>query len=418
MSMPGGPKTDDRGPEAVDRNEGTGDREKGTGSGGARCSPRRCLSPFPGPGNRNAEAPHRGSRAWDALANLSPLLALGVLVAVVTAMNPRFVSPANLLNILHAWSFVGVIAIGMTFVILQGGIDLSVGSLVAFAGGLGIWLMNTVLDAAAISAAPQSFSGIRVALADAFNALGWAGSEGVAIALAFALILLTGLLAGAVNGLLITKGRLAAFIATLGGLAAYRSLAQAMADGGEFRSLSPETFSRLGTGGVPIPFLTNPYGLPLVLPWPVLAFATVALLGHVVLRHTRYGRYVIAVGANETAARYSGVRVDRVKIATYTLIGALAGLAALMNASRMNAVSSGQTGVMWELDAIAAVVIGGTRMSGGAGRIWGTVVGLLILGVIANMLNLLQVSTYLQGLVKGLIIIAAVLLQRVGRPAD
>ena len=150
--------------------------------------------------------------------------------------------------------------------------------------------------------------------------------------------------------------------------------------------------------------------------WPVLVFVVLAVAAHVALNRTRYGRYVYAIGCNERAAVYSAIAVDRIKMATYALVGLLTGVAALMNASRMNSVSSGQTGAMWELDAIAAVVIGGTRMTGGAGQVWGTIVGLLILGVIGNMLNLLQVSPYLQGLVKGFIIVAAVLLQRGRRP--
>jgi ribose transport system permease protein len=162
-------------------------------------------------------------------------------------------------------------------------------------------------------------------------------------------------------------------------------------------------------------FLQNQYGQPLVLRWSIIVFIVAAVLAHVVLNRTRYGRYVYAIGSNERAARYSAIAVSRVKLFTYGLIGTLVGVAALMNSSRMNSVSSGQSGSMWELDAIAAVVIGGTRMTGGRGQIWGTVVGLLILGVIGNMLNLLQVSPYLQGLVKGAIIVAAVLLQRGGR---
>ena len=332
---------------------------------------------------------------------LGPLIALIVLVGAIVAVEliqrgqwpPAFLRPANLINILHNWSFVGFIALGMTFVIILGGIDLSVGSLVAFAGGLGIVVMNAVIRGT--------------------------GAETAGVLAAFAAIVAAGAAAGLLNGVLIAKGRVAPFIATLGGLAAYRSLALAMIEGGEFRSESAAAFARLGTEGIPIGFhvfgrevLYSAYGQPLVLPWPVVVFAVAACLAHVLLDRTRYGRYVYAIGCNERAAVYSAVRVGRVKIATYGLLGFLTGVAALMNSSRMNSVSSGQTGLMWELDAIAAVVIGGTQMSGGAGTIFGTVIGLLMLGVIGNMLNLLQVSPYLQGLVKGLIIVAAVLLQR------
>ena len=323
-------------------------------------------------------------RAWPDW--LGPLAALAVLVAVVSVFNPAFLTPGNILNILQTWSFAGLIAIGMTFVILSGGIDLSVGSLVAFAGGVGIWTLNRLMATGA--------------------------AEGWAVAAACAVILAVGLAAGALNGLLVTVGRVAPFVATLGGLAAYRSLAQALADGGEFRSASPELFGVLGSGGVPLPFLLNRYGKAVLLPWPVVALLVAAVAGAVVLRMTRFGRHVQAVGSNEQAARYSAVRCGWVKFAAYTLIGGLTGLSAMLNASRMNSVSSGSTALMWELDAIAAVVIGGTRMTGGRGTIVGTVIGLLMLGVIGNMLNLLQVSAYLQGLVKGVIIVAAVLIQR------
>ena len=353
-----------------------------------------------------------------------PLLALVLLVGFTSLFNPKFLLPVNVLNILEELSYRGVVALGMTFVIILGGIDLSVGSLVAFAGGLGIWLMNTVVGAPEIAeaAAEARQAGlalpagtVRIWLAGVANGLGIGGSEVAGVLVGWVVILATGVAAGMINGVLIAKGRVAAFIATLGGLAAYRSLALALADGGEFRSASDTLFQSLGTGGIRLPYLTNQYGNPLILRWPLLIFILTVVVAHVILNWTRYGRYVYAIGCNERAARYSAIAVDRVKIMTYTLIGALAGLAALMNSSRMNSVSSGQTGSMWELDAIAAVVIGGTRMSGGVGRIWGTVVGLLILGVISNMLNLLQVSPYLQGLVKGAIIVAAVLMQRSGR---
>jgi len=378
-------------------------------------------SPAPSKLDSPATFHRRGRSVRTHLERFGPLIGLVVLVGVITVVNPAFKRPENILNILHNWSFVGVIVVGMTFVIIAGGIDLSVGSLVAFAGGLGVWLMNTVILAPSIleatAAATQAgtdtpYSAVRVILARAFIFCQVGGSETAGVVLAFAVILFAGTAAGLLNGVLIAKGRIAPFIATLGGLAAYRSLAQAMADGGEFRSASAVVFQRLGTGGIPVPLVRNLYGQPFVLPWPVIIFIIVAVGGHVLLNWTRYGRHVYAVGSNERAATYSAIRVDRVKIATYTLVGGLAGLAAMMNASRMNSVSSGQTGSMWELDAIAAVVIGGTRMTGGSGSIFGSVVGLLMLGVIGNMLNLLQVSPYLHGLVKGLIIIAAVLVQR------
>jgi ribose transport system permease protein len=278
----------------------------------------------------------------------------------------------------------------MTLVITLGGIDLSVGSLVAFLGGIGILLMNRLL----------------------------AGGTGerLSVAAAFGLMLIAGALTGALNGALIAKGKLAPFIATLGGLAAYRSLAMALVAGGEYRSGSAGLFGALGAGGIPIPG-TNmapraPVPIPLLLPWPVVIFAIAAIAAWIVIHRTRLGRYIVAIGSNERAAVYSGIPVDRVKILTYTMLGLATGMTALLSASRLESVSSSTSGSLYELDAIAAVVIGGTRMRGGSGVIAGTVIGALILGVIQNMLNLLQVSVYLQGLVKGLIIVAAALLQR------
>lgn len=321
------------------------------------------------------------------------LVALLLLVAFTAVFSPAFLRAENLLNVLRQWSFVGIIAVGMTFVIILGGIDLSVGSLVAMLGGLGVLTLNAVL----------------------------AGGRGdaVAVAAAFGVMLAGGVLAGALNGLLITKGRLAPFIATLGGLAAFRSIALALIDGGEYRSLSPGLFVRLGAGGIPIPG-TNvapraPQPIPLLIPWPVLLFLAVAIIGHVLLTKTRFGRHVVAIGCSERAALYAAIRVNWTKFLTYVLTGLCAGVSAMLLSSRMNSVSSSGTGLLYELDVIAAVVIGGTRMTGGRGTIIGTVIGVLILGVVGNMLNLLQVSTYLQGMVKGLIIVAAVLVQRQGR---
>jgi len=330
-------------------------------------------------------------RPWIApLAALVALVAFTIVYELVTKSRSDFASGENLFNILRQWSFVGIIAVGMTLIISLGGIDLSVGSLAALAGGTGIMTLNALIDAGA--------------------------GEMTATMGAMVVILLVSLVAGALNGALVAWGRLAPFIATLGGLAAYRSLALALADGGEFRSASADVFGIIGQGGIPIPW-TNvapraPVPVPLLLPWPVLIFVVVAVAGHVVLTRTVYGRHLLAIGGNERAAEYSAINVAAVRFRTYLIAGALTGLAGCLLASRMNSVSSAQTGLLFELDVIAAVVIGGTRMRGGAGTIFGTVVGVLILGVIGNMLNLLQVSVYLQGLVKGLIIVLAVLAQR------
>jgi ribose transport system permease protein len=327
---------------------------------------------------------------WVPAAALAALITFTIVYEIATKGESILIRPENLLNILRQVSFVGIIAMGMTLVITLGGIDLSVGSLVAFLGGIGILLMNSLMTRQT--------------------------GEGKSVAAAFVAIVLGGIAAGLLNGLLVSKGKLAPFIATLGGLAAYRSLAMALVEGGEYRSQSTELFSMLGAGGIPIPG-TNmapraPVPVPLLLPWPVLIFAVVAVIAWIVLNRTRLGRYIIAIGSNERSAIYSAVKVDRVKILTYAILGLCTGIAALLVASRLSSVSSSSSGTLYELDVIAAVVIGGTRMRGGSGTIAGTVIGVLILGVIQNMLNLLQVSVYLQGLVKGLVIVGAVLLQR------
>jgi ribose transport system permease protein len=325
---------------------------------------------------------------------LAGLVAFTIFYEIATKGESILIKPENLLNILRQVSFVGIIAMGMTLVITLGGIDLSVGSLVAFLGGIGILLLNSLLSGGT--------------------------SESAAVLGAFALIVAGGVVAGFINGLLISKGKLAPFIATLGGLAAYRSLAMALVAGGEYRAEGTGLFGKIGAGGIAIPG-TNiapnaPSPVPLLFPWPVLIFATVAIVAWMILNWTRLGRYIVAIGSNERSAVYSAIDVDRVKILTYSLLGLCTGIAALLVASRLASISSSSSGTLYELDVIAAVVIGGTRMRGGAGTIVGTVVGVLILGVIQNMLNLLQVSVYLQGLVKGLVIIGAVLLQRTERP--
>ncbi len=323
------------------------------------------------------------------------LVALAGLCAYSAQQNVNFLTPENLLNIVRQMSFVGIVAVGMTFVITLGGIDLSVGSMVAFIGGAAILVLNRLTPSV---------------------------PEWTAAAAACAVCVLTGPLLGLANGLLVAYGRIAPFIATLGAMAAYRALALAQVDGGEFRSSSMNAFPQVGQGMLRVPFikldaarvLQDPYPVAervLQVPYPVVVLAAVAVAAWLVLRRTPYGRQVVAIGSNEQAAIFSGVKVARIKAATYTLMGGLCGLSAMLISSRMNSVSSSQTGLMYELDAIAAVVIGGTRMEGGYGTIYGTIVGVLMLGVINNMLNFSEVSPYLHGLVKGAIIIAAVLVQ-------
>jgi hypothetical protein len=194
------------------------------------------------------------------------------------------------------------------------------------------------------------FSASREWLARSFTSMHLGGSETSGIAIAFVSILLIGLLCGWINGLLVARGRLAPFIATLGTMAAFRSIIMSLLDGSEIRSDSANLFRVPGSG-----------------PWPAVTFFAIVILAAILLRLTRYGRYVIAIGANERAAIYSAVNVDRVKLLTYILSGGCCGIAALLLASRMNSIASASAGGLYELDAIAAVAIGGTRMRGGLG---------------------------------------------------
>jgi ribose transport system permease protein len=310
------------------------------------------------------------------------LIALGILIVVNAIWQPDvFLRPENVRNLLSQNAGTGILAVGMTLVMVGGGIDLSVGSLMAFVAALGVSAMNKVAGT---------------------------GEVGVPALLVATLVTIgAGSLLGYINGTIVTLGRVAPFIATLVGLVGFRSLALAMADGGEIRA-NMGIFEKLGNGG--IPFTGGP--TPMVLPWPVISFVLIAVGAHVLLEKTRFGRHLIAVGANERAAHYSAINVDRVKRAVYALMGGFAGVAALGLAARMNSVSSAQLGLYTELDAIAAAVIGGTSMSGGRGRIWATVVGVLILGIITNMLVASGISAYWQGFVKGVIILLAVLIQR------
>lgn len=298
----------------------------------------------------------------------APLAALIVLIIISALASPYFLAPRNLLNITRQISYTGIIALGMTLIIIAGGIDLSVGSLVALAGGIAILALNAL------------------------------GGGPAAIAGAIVVALAVGAIGGMINGSIVTVGRVAPFIATLGTMSIYRSLALYVANGGEFRSQS-STYPEVGAG------------LFLEVPIATWIFLILAIVFHILLTYTPYGRHVCAVGANELVARYSAIRVQFVKFMTYVLTGLTVGVSAVLLSSRLNAVSSTNAGVYFELDAIAAVVIGGTSMSGGMGTIWGTVIGAAVLGIINNMLNMAGVSTYLQGLVKGIIIIAAVLVQ-------
>lgn len=288
------------------------------------------------------------------LQRLGPFIAL-VLVAVgLSVMSPDFLTVNNLLNVMRQVSINALIAFGMTLVILLGGIDLSVGSILA---------LSSVLTATLLG-------------------------------------ILAGAAMGLVNGLVISKGKVAPFIATLATMTILRGLALVFSNGSPITGFDSEFFSMLGGG-----YVAGLVPVPVV--WMLLLFAGFWFL----LKKTVFGRHLYATGGNEEAARLSGVKVDRVKLWVYTASGAMSAMAGVVLTSRLNSAQP-TAGTGYELDAIAAVVLGGTSLSGGRGWIFGTLIGALLIGVLNNGLNLLGVSSFYQQVIKGAVILLAVLLDR------
>ncbi|QMU59161.1 MAG: ABC transporter permease [Boseongicola sp.] len=305
-----------------------------------------------------------------------PAIALAILCIIGFLINPAFLSEGNLTNLLTRSAFIGIIAIGATFVITAGGIDLSVGSMAAAISGVMIIIMNGAIDTL--------------------------GAGVATVILGCGCSILLGLGAGWINGILTTKGKIEAFIVTLGTMGIYRSLVTYFADGG---TLSLDFDLR----GVYRPIYYDTFmGLPI----PVWAFIIVSILGWLLLNRTAFGRYCTAIGSNEAVAKYSAIKVDSIKTWTYVIQGICVSIATIIYVPRLGSASS-STGVLWELEAIAAVIIGGTVLKGGYGRVGGTIIGALILTTIGNILNFTDlISNYLNGTMQGLIIIIAVWLQR------
>jgi len=298
-------------------------------------------------------------------------------------LSDAFLQPRNLFNVVRQISVMGLIAIGVTMVIITTGIDLSSGSVVALAAVFAASLAQRV-----------DWSGAK-----------YPGLE-LPVIVPILVALVIGALCGFINGGLIARFKIPAFIATLGMMTVARGFALIYSD----RPVSglTDTYNYIGQGEIfkVIPIPDQP---PLGLPLPVIILVVVAVGAHIMLNNTRFGRHIYAIGGNEQAALISGLNVGRIKIGVYTIAGLLSGLAGLVLSSR---IGSGQPGlaVGIELDAIAAAVIGGTSLSGGIGTIWGTIVGALIIGVLNNGLDLLNVSAYWQTIVKGSIIVVAVII--------
>jgi inositol transport system permease protein len=299
-------------------------------------------------------------------------LGMCVLLAIFSPNN-SFLKPQNLINVVRQISVIGLLALGVMVCIIALGIDLSLGSVLGFA--------------AVVSASLVQQPGWKEALYPGFAA------PAIVAVLAG---LLVGILCGAINGSLIAVFRIPPFIATLGMMTMARGFAYIYSNGRPVSTLN-EDF--LWIGGASIGFI----------PVPVLVFLTVIVLTHLMLNFTRFGRHVYAIGGNETAARVSGVNLSRTKIGIYTFSGLMAGLGGVVITARTQSATPA-LGMGYELDAIAAAVIGGTSFAGGIGTVWGTVVGALIIGVMNNGLDLLTVSPFYQQVVKGVIIIVAIII--------
>ncbi|PTK93343.1 ABC transporter permease subunit [Staphylococcus gallinarum] len=300
------------------------------------------------------------------LEKVIPFIGLILLVIIISILNSAFLEPSNLFNLLRQVSINGLIAFGMTFVILTGGIDLSVGSTLALSSALVAILMVSGVD------------GIIV----------------IIIGCIFGAVL------GAINGFLITLGKMAPFIATLATMTVFRGVTLVITDGNPITNLNGSyAFQLFGRGyfiGIPVPAITM--------------FITFIIL-YVILHKTIFGRQTYAMGGNEKAAFISGIKVNKLKVCIYGLAGLMSALAGAILTSRLNSAQP-TAGMSYELDAIAAVVLGGTSLTGGKGRIVGTLIGVLIIGVLNNGLNLLGVSSFYQQVVKGVVIIIAVLIDR------
>ncbi|HEY1944003.1 MAG TPA: ABC transporter permease [Roseiarcus sp.] len=315
----------------------------------------------------------KGADVLGFAARFAPSIFLIALMILFAIMEPRFLSSINLFNVMRQVSITGLLAIGMTFVILTAGIDLSIGSLLAFAG---------LVAAAVAKGGLQN----RFTVGEGGVGYGWELAALAAVAV--------GLLGGAIQGLAITRLKVPPFVVTLGGMSAFRGAALLFAAGGPISGFEP-SFAWWGQGKIgPVPV-------------PVIIFLIAAVLAHVALGYTRYGRQVYAVGGNSEAARLSGVNVNRVIASVYVIMGFFAGLSAFVLSARLNSAEA-VAGTGYELTVIASVVIGGTSLFGGSGTIFGTVIGTILIGVLINGLVLMNVNAYVQQIVIGAIIVLAV----------
>jgi len=306
---------------------------------------------------------------------VAPFVALGLLLLLGAIVNPNFLSADNLLNVTTRSAFIAIIALGATYVISVGALDLSVGAMVAFVASIMILFINSGM------------------IADPM----WMLIAAVMLAI------FLGAACGLVNGLIVTAGRIEPFIATLGAMGIYRGLSTWMSQGGSISMQAPELRALYR----PV-YFGSLFGIPI----PVIIIVVMAGVAAFILYRTRYGRHVVAVGSNEDVARYSGISVKRVRTLAYVIQGLCVAVAVLLYVPRLGSTSA-TTGIFWELQAITAVIIGGTALRGGVGRVWGTICGAVILELIGNIMLLSHfISEYLISAVQGAIIIIAMLVQR------
>lgn len=308
------------------------------------------------------------SRKKEILNKIKPLIGLLIFSAIISLLSPRFLTSSNLLNVFRQTSINAIIAAGMTFVILTAGIDLSVGSILGFTGAIGASLLM----------------------------------GGMNVYLAMLIAITVGAFAGMVNGIIITKGKVQPFIATLATMIFLRGATLVFTNGKPVAVSASEVsgvFRWIGTGKL--------LGIPI----PIVLMIIVFIICYYVLNHTQFGRHIYAVGGNEEASLLSGVNTHKVKIWAYTISGILAAVAGIIVTSRLSSAQP-TAGDGYELDAIAAVVLGGTSLIGGQGTIVGTIIGALIIGILNNALNLMDVQSYYQSIAKAVVILIAVLLDR------
>ena len=316
----------------------------------------------------------KGTKNWGAvLGQYGAFIALALLVVVLSVAAPSFRTASNLMSLLRQASFNGLIAFGMTMVILSDGIDLSVGS---------VFALSAIICAEMLVAGLPAFAAILLAL-------------------------VIGTLLGTVSGILVTKGRLQPFIATLITMTGYRGLAQIITDGKPISQLANSTtsgaflFKAMGKGSV---VLFDVIKIPI----PVIVLAVAFAVVYFVLNHTTFGRRIYATGSNAKCAKLVGVNTNKTKISVYAISGFLSALAGLLMISRLDSAQP-TLGDGYELDAIAASALGGISMSGGRGKVTGTIAGVLIIAVLNNGLNIMNVSSYYQEVIKAIVILVAVL---------